>query len=196
MHQSVSIGTDVKKIPETVAFYNSTKFGVDVVDQMARKYTVKAGSRRWPVQVFYNILDLAGINAWILYKEVTGKSMRRRDFLLQLATELRKPYVAARESTAHVHPRNVSANQTNPNKRRQCQVGKCKNNKTRDSCFHCKKMVCGSCTSCVESRNVCVNCDADDVEDDQEERRTMGVGRGLGRVRVRRTGQMMTLPMR
>ena len=104
MHQSVSIGTDVKKIPETVAFYNSTKFGVDIVDQMARKYTVKAGSRRWPVQVFYNILDLAGINAWFLYKEVTGKSMRRQDFLLQLETELRKSYVAARESTAHGHP--------------------------------------------------------------------------------------------
>src|ERR1043165_8175473 len=32
---------------------------------MACKYTVKDGSRRWPVQVFYNILDLAGINAWI-----------------------------------------------------------------------------------------------------------------------------------
>ena len=42
MDQSVSIRTDVKKIPETVACYNSTNFGVDVVDQMACKYTVKA----------------------------------------------------------------------------------------------------------------------------------------------------------
>ena len=145
---------------------------------MARKYTVKAGARRWPVQVFYNILDLAGINAWILYKEVTGKSIRRRDFLLQLATELRKPYVMARESTVHAHPRDVSANQTNPSKRRQCQIGQCKNNKTRDSCFHCKKVVCGRCTSRIERRNVCVNCDADDEEDDEEEEDGEGVAEG------------------
>ena len=130
----MTIGVDVKKIPETVAFYNSTKFGVDVIDQMARKYTVKAGSRRWPVQVFYNILDLAGINAWILYKETTGKSMRRRDFLLQLPTELRQAYVATRQSAACVPGRSVTTTQSRPNKRRQCQVGKVKCNKTRDSC--------------------------------------------------------------
>ena len=29
-------------------------------DQIARMYLVKAGTRRWPVAVFYNILDLAG----------------------------------------------------------------------------------------------------------------------------------------
>ena len=49
-------------------FFNKTKCGVDVTDQMARQYSVKAGTRRWPVAVFYNILDLAGINAFVLYK--------------------------------------------------------------------------------------------------------------------------------
>ena len=41
------------------SFYNKTKSGVDITDQMARQYTVKAGARRWPMAVFYNILDLA-----------------------------------------------------------------------------------------------------------------------------------------
>ena len=72
MHSIVDIGDDQKFKHETVNFYNSTKFGVDVVDQMARKYTVNAAFRRWPVQFFYNILDLAAINAHILYKLVTG----------------------------------------------------------------------------------------------------------------------------
>lgn len=66
-HKHVKIDKTAKKLPETVSFYNRTKFGVDVTDQMARKYTVKSGSRRWPLQVFFNILDLAGINCWILY---------------------------------------------------------------------------------------------------------------------------------
>lgn len=59
-HKFVKIDKSNKKLlPESVIFYNKTKFGVDMTDQMARKYTVKAGSRRWPLQIFYNILDLA-----------------------------------------------------------------------------------------------------------------------------------------
>ena len=54
-------------------FYNKTKFRVDMADQMAKKYNVKSGSRRWPLQVFFNILDLAGIIAWILYKKTIGE---------------------------------------------------------------------------------------------------------------------------
>ena len=42
LHQSVGVASNPKKIPETMEFYNSTKYGVDVVDQMARKYSVKA----------------------------------------------------------------------------------------------------------------------------------------------------------
>ena len=65
MHFTVDTGDDQKFKPETVKFYNSTKCGADVVDQMTRKYTVNAASRRWFVQFFYHILDLAAINAHI-----------------------------------------------------------------------------------------------------------------------------------
>ena len=91
-HKSVKIEKDGKRLPKTVTFHNNTKFGVDVTDQMARKYTVKAGSRRWPLQVFYNILDLDGINAWILYKETTGENISKQDFLFQLYEELAIDY--------------------------------------------------------------------------------------------------------
>ena len=40
-----------KRKPSTVTDYNQTKYGVDIVDQMARIYTCKLSSRRWPVQV-------------------------------------------------------------------------------------------------------------------------------------------------
>ena len=68
LHMFVELDESEKKKPETVEFYNKTKCGVEVADQMARQYSVKAGTRRWPVAVFYNILDLAGINAFVLYK--------------------------------------------------------------------------------------------------------------------------------
>ena len=43
---SVEVGVSEKKKSETVEFYNKTKYGVDVADQMARQYSVKAGTRR------------------------------------------------------------------------------------------------------------------------------------------------------
>ena len=48
---SVALRESKKKIPETVEFYNKTKCGVYVADQMARQYLVKADTCRWPVAV-------------------------------------------------------------------------------------------------------------------------------------------------
>ena len=69
LHMSVELGESEKKKPEKMKFYNKSKCGVDVADQIARQYSVKAGTRWWPIAVFYNILGLAGINAFVLYKK-------------------------------------------------------------------------------------------------------------------------------
>ena len=82
-----------KKKPEIVTFYNKTKCGVDIADQMARQYMVKAGTWWWPVAVFYNILDLDCMNACVLYKKKTGDAISKKNFLFQLATELREAHV-------------------------------------------------------------------------------------------------------
>ena len=81
-HKFVKIYISNKKmLPQSIKFYNSTKFGIDIAVQMARKYTVKASYRRRPLQIFFNILDLTAINAWILYKETTGIEIQRKGFL-------------------------------------------------------------------------------------------------------------------
>ena len=70
MHPNERIDTShLKKLQESIKYYNKSKVGVDIIDQMARYNTCKAGTRRWPVACFYNMLDLCAINAWILYKE-------------------------------------------------------------------------------------------------------------------------------
>ena len=65
LHPDVEIPSDnnSKKKTETVLFYQKTKVGVDVIDQMTRKYSVKAASRRWLIHMFYNVIDLAQINS-------------------------------------------------------------------------------------------------------------------------------------
>ncbi|XP_026471320.1 uncharacterized protein LOC113375604, partial [Ctenocephalides felis] len=63
-HKFVKIDKSNKKmLPDTIEFYNKMEYGVDMTDQMSRKYTVKSSLRRWPLQIFFNILDLAAINA-------------------------------------------------------------------------------------------------------------------------------------
>ena len=62
---------------------------------MARQYPVKADTCRWPAAVFYNILNLAGIKAFVLYKKRTGDKVSKRD-LFKLATELCEDYIVER----------------------------------------------------------------------------------------------------
>ena len=57
---------DMKK-PEIINFYNSTKGGVDMADQMAGEYDTSRNSRRWPLTVFYTLLNVSTINLYILY---------------------------------------------------------------------------------------------------------------------------------
>lgn len=133
-----------------MSFYNSTKYGVDVVDQMCRKYSVKSASRRWPVHSFFNILDLAGIKAWILYKELTKEKISRRDFLFKLGEELAKEYVENKSANAYLPVSGAGGS------RRRCQVQtSCHEGKSANECFTCNRPVCKKCTKRVSY--VCVS---------------------------------------
>ena len=121
------LGESEKKKSETVEFHNMTKCRVDVADQMARQYSVKADTPRWSVAVFYNILDLSGINAFVLYKKRTGDKNSRRDFLFKLATELREDCIVERSSrnasVARPHSLSTAPKKTEAKKCKQCQIG-------------------------------------------------------------------------
>lgn len=154
VHTDLLISTGPKKTPETVEYYNQTKYGVDVVDQMARLYSTKVSSRRWPLQVFYNVLDLAAINAFVLYKDVTGTKISRRDFLLKLISELKM----TDEDCTDVSDESDSDNIPPIERLVNCQVnctGKSRN-KTKKRCGRCKRPVCGKCTS--HTRVICKGC--------------------------------------
>lgn len=156
LHSEVELQPSAKRIPETIDFYNNTKYGVDVIDQMGRKYTVRAGTRRWPVHVFYNILDLAAINSWIIFKKVTGKKITRRNYILKLAEELRMGYLGSKPMSVETEPEFGEPVERNK-MRRQCQMKKCRN-KTSYACKKCKRRVCGSCSKDITKEVVCSSC--------------------------------------
>ena len=70
--------------------YNKSKVGVDVLDQMARYHTSKSSTKRWPVAVFFNILDCACINAYLIYCLTAKLKLSRRQFMLEPIKELCK----------------------------------------------------------------------------------------------------------
>ncbi|KAM4751486.1 activating transcription factor 7-interacting protein 1 isoform 2-T4 [Anableps anableps] len=150
----------LKEKPESVQHGNNTKYGGDILDPMARKYSVKRGTRRWYVAVFYNILDLAGINAHVLFQLCTGTQITRRRFLQQLGEELRVEFMEARQSSRQVEQSLSHLDSKVPKslKRKQCQVRKhCNKNKTSDICSKCRKAVCGSCARRTEV--ICTRCE-------------------------------------
>lgn len=84
-----------RKLPNVIDYYNQTKGGVDVMDRMVGNYSVKYKSKRWHVTIFCNLLDIACLNAFVLYNEVfpeENKSHRRRLFLISLGTNLSADY--------------------------------------------------------------------------------------------------------
>ena len=59
----------------------------------ARNYCVKRMTRRWPVVVFYNMVDISALNAYIVWSSLhptdfARKAHKRRQFLLALGKEL------------------------------------------------------------------------------------------------------------
>lgn len=90
MHKQPIVTEGEKKKPEIINYYNWNKVGVDCLDQKLRLYSTKATTRRWPMAVFYDLLDKAANNAHIIYKEVTKSSISRRNFIIELAKELSK----------------------------------------------------------------------------------------------------------
>ena len=150
LHPDILVSSDEnpKKKPDLVLYYNKTKLGVDLYNQMTRLYSMKAASRRWPVHVFYNVVDIVLINSWILYKQVCQSSISRTEFIQKVAEELTgsAPTVSRKRCAEEV----CSVNDTNASSivkcRLTCLTSKCRN-RTTDMCQECNKPGCGKCTT-------------------------------------------------
>ena len=142
---------DSKRPLEAILFYNETKGGVDTADEMLRGYSTTAASRRWPLAAFFNLLDIACLDAYVICKDVGIKNVSQKCFLLQLGEVL---FDAERKRRKHSILR-LSAAVGNHNgdaelpekKRTSCRS--CQRHKTRMRCENCKVYVCGTCSKSV-----------------------------------------------
>jgi len=153
LHKGAACHTEGKKKPESVLYYNENKCGVDMLDSMCRQMSTKAGCRRWPLAVFFNVLDIAGINAWIIFRKTTGSRQSRRQFLRQLSAELTEATTTSSASSSLTTPAlatSASSAARHLNRRVNCQVkALCKRNRTTTLCDSCKRPVCGQCMASI-----------------------------------------------
>ncbi|XP_045450544.1 piggyBac transposable element-derived protein 4-like [Melitaea cinxia] len=86
--------------PDIILFYNQTKGGVDSFDQMCSSMSTNRKTNRWPMTVFYGMLNMSFVNSYIIYchnklsrKE---KPLSRKNFIKKISTELTTPWMQQR----------------------------------------------------------------------------------------------------
>lgn len=161
--------SEVKKKPVIISDYNATKGGVDTVDKLCANYNVARNTRRWPMVIFYTMLNIAGINSQIIYTANNpGTEQLRRNFLRELANGLIKPHLELRAqisclpTTIKLRLSEICRVQQQEVPQQNARPGRCafcdwkKNRKTRFCCFRCNTFMClehitAVCGNCLEN---------------------------------------------
>lgn len=101
LHHDMEIDqdTDEKQKPVIITFYNKTKGGVDTVDKLIQSYDVTRNSRRWPLTLFFWMLNTAGINSKIIQMlNCPENKHSRRTFIKNLGLALIEPHLQSRKN--------------------------------------------------------------------------------------------------
>lgn len=183
LHHDMEIESGEKQKPAVIIFYNKTKSGVDNVDKLIRSYDVSRNSRRWPLTLFFWLLNSAGINAKIIQMlNCPDIKKNRRSFIKDLGVALIESHLQSRQKNTRLSTdlRKRIANRiglqegppvkkTAPGVRRRCHVCPSKKDrKTQYICEMCKSHVCldhaiFQCENCFENK-ACED-DVGNVED-------------------------------
>ncbi|CAH2088700.1 unnamed protein product [Euphydryas editha] len=97
--------------PEIILFYNHTKNGVDVLDKMCSNYSCIQRTKRWPLVLFYRLIDICAVNSYVLYKcqyHQNARNVDRYTFLSTVADQICKPHMLRRYNNPKMS-RNIRA---------------------------------------------------------------------------------------
>ncbi|KAF4530225.1 hypothetical protein B566_EDAN018301 [Ephemera danica] len=169
----ISAASGSNKKPEIIMQYNETKGGVDLIDKMNGTYSVARGTRRWTLTLIYHLINVAALNAYVMYSCTKTENVVRRVFLRELALSLIKPYVETRAAIPNLSKSlagmvkkyaGIADNGGNeigepPAARKTARCKRCpraKDSKTNVQCKLCKSHVCNThrvtlCLECFEN---------------------------------------------
>lgn len=170
MHDRVATDNTINK-PEIISYYNGNKGGVDSLDEKCSKSSSSRRTRRWPMAIFFRVLDISVVNSYILHQCYKNNPLlkEKSHFAKQLAKQLVQAHMKRRMINVHV-PReirnsisrilDVTTEQTAEldkfvlEKRKICHLCPSKKRRmTKYLCLECRKPVCLQCT-----KPVCAQC--------------------------------------
>lgn len=139
--------------PEIIMDYNRTKSGVDTMDYMTENYTVARTSARWPLTIFYALMNIGGINSQIIYQANTKNKISRLQFLKTLGRELMEEHVQNRITipAVRIEVKSSIRKYFNVQQLQESRVkasGRCsfcersKDRKTTKVCTTCIRLIC------------------------------------------------------
>lgn len=171
MHHAAHIdpASGDQRKPEIIMYYNSTKGGVDTNDHLCGTYNVGRRTKRWPLAIFFHLINVSCINALVVHRANTNKSHThvRRNFLRQLSVELvhhhqkRRIEVSAtpkivKKRLLEVHELEIRVPPTTAKRGRCNNCPRKTDRKVPTKCTKCAKFVCNDhsqiyCQQCNKS---------------------------------------------
>lgn len=169
MHHSKVFHENSQK-PEFITYYNFTKGGVDALDEKCAKHSTSRRTRRWPMVIFFRILDISGVNAFVVHQAFKNNPvLEKTDFLKLLREELTRPHLERRAINTRI-PRQLRFSirrilrlpEESPEpsgvekleKKKTCYICPSQiKRKTFHLCFMCTKPICLECFT-----KLCRNC--------------------------------------
>lgn len=161
MHTEGGINENTKK-PYMIEYYNSTKGAVDTVDQMCSGHNTSRKTKRWPMAIFFNIINLSIVYGYVIYSNnITTrrmKPMNKIDYMITVQEKLTESWQkirlikpVSREIRAEIEKSLGTeeatidtSDATAIKKRKYCVL--CHYSKrryTKITCSACKKPICG-----------------------------------------------------
>ncbi|XP_052889460.1 uncharacterized protein LOC128297800 [Anopheles moucheti] len=167
---------------QLVELYNRTKSTVQSIQQMCTMYDVVRSTRRWPMVVFFNLMNLSAINAWCIYQlnNPDENKISRRDFLVNMSLELLRPQARRRLDNRTISRtlkqriatflginreeyETVPVFENRKDSRGRCYLcSRARNKSTRMSCNNCGKFTCGA-----HCAHLCRTCYMEDGTEEQ-----------------------------
>ena len=166
-HHNASLEDSDRKRPHIILHYNQTKGGVDNADKMTQSYTCARPTRRWPLKMFMDMIDIAALNAFVVWTKThpqwrTHDKSKRQYFLRQLSVELARENVFSRKSkpgnlpmyirhgfdmfensNCMDHHSPAELNVTTKKIQSRCFFcPRTKDKKTTTTCYSCKRYIC------------------------------------------------------
>lgn len=76
--------------PKAVDVYNHHMGGVDLLDSLLGFYRIQLRSKKWYKKIFFHLIDMCVVNAWLLWRRKSGEYMPLFNFKLAISEHLCK----------------------------------------------------------------------------------------------------------